>query len=80
MTTRQEIIKELDTINNTLANIVDAYGLIWDYISQQPQAFDALLQHEGLISVNHLAYDSLKNVADKTDVLFCKLEREEREG
>ena len=36
MTTRQEIIKELDTINNTLANIVDAYGLIWDYISQQP--------------------------------------------
>ena len=80
MTTRQEIIKELDTINNTLANIVDAYGLIWDYISQQPQAFDALLQHDVLISVNHLAYDSLKNVADKTDVLFCKLEREEIEG
>ena len=80
MTTRQEIIKELDTINNTLATIVDAYGLFWDYISQQPQAFDALLQHDGLISVNQLAYDSLKNVADKTDVLFCKLEREEREG
>ena len=80
MTTRQEIIKELDTINNTLANIVDAYGLIWDYISQQPQAFDALLQHDGLISVNDLAYDSVKNVADKIDILFCKLEREEREG
>ena len=77
MANRHEITAELATINNTLADIVDAYSFVDAYVVKTPKDTEMLYHQMGVKGVNNLIYERLEELSNNVNKLFCKLEEED---